>query len=106
MARQFAGQRSAERYASRRKRSRFRGLSHSHEPLRIVHLTDLHMSGRITRRYFERVVEETNALNADIVAITGDIVEREPCIDWIPETLGRFEPTAAFTTCWETTTGT
>src|SRR5712671_2821533 len=64
-------------------------LSHSQSPLRIAHLTDLHMSGRITRRYFERVVEETNALNPDIVAITGDIVEREPCIDWIPETLGR-----------------
>ena len=64
-------------------------LSNSPSPLRIVHLTDLHMSGRITRRYFERVVEETNALNADIVAITGDIVERDPCIDWIPETLGR-----------------
>ena len=66
-------------------------LSHSCEPLRIVHLTDFHMSGRVTRRYFERVVEETNALNADIVAITGDIVEREPCIDWIPETLGRLK---------------
>lgn len=64
-------------------------LSHSQDPLRIAHLTDLHMSGRITRRYFERVVDETNALNADLVAITGDIVECEPCIDWIPETLGR-----------------
>jgi uncharacterized protein len=61
----------------------------SQEPLRIAHLSDFHMSGRITRRYFERVVEETNALNPDLIAITGDIVEREPCIDWIPETLGR-----------------
>ena len=66
-------------------------FAHPHEPLRIVHLTDLHMSGRITRKYFERVVEETNALNADIIAITGDIVERQPCIDWIPETLGRLQ---------------
>lgn len=64
-------------------------LARSTEPLRIVHLTDLHMSGRITRRYFERVVEETNALNADFIAITGDIVESARCIDWIPETLGR-----------------
>ncbi len=64
-------------------------LSHTHDPLRIVHLTDLHMSGRITRKYFERVVEETNVLNADIVAITGDIVECAHCIDWIPETLGK-----------------
>lgn len=61
------------------------------EPLRIVHLTDFHMSGRIKRRYFERIVEETNALNPDMVAITGDIVEREPCIDWVPETLGRLK---------------
>ena len=64
-------------------------LVRSDESLRVAHLSDFHMSGRITRRYFEQVVEETNALNADIIAITGDIVEREPCIDWIPETLGR-----------------
>ncbi len=64
-------------------------LSLSSVQLRIAHLTDLHMSGRITRRYFERVVDATNEMNADIVAITGDIVERERCIDWIPETLGR-----------------
>jgi 3',5'-cyclic AMP phosphodiesterase CpdA len=49
-------------------------LTHSSEPLRIAQLTDLHMSGRLTRPYFERVVEETNALNPDFVAITGDIV--------------------------------
>jgi predicted MPP superfamily phosphohydrolase len=64
-------------------------MSRSHEPLRIVHITDLHMSGRITRPYFERVVEETNALHADLIAITGDIVETESCVDWIPETLAR-----------------
>jgi predicted MPP superfamily phosphohydrolase len=66
-------------------------LSRAAEPLRVAHLTDLHMSGRITRPYFERVVEETNALNPDIIAITGDIVERGPCIDWLPQTLGRLK---------------
>jgi predicted MPP superfamily phosphohydrolase len=69
-------------------------LSQSAEPLRIAHLTDLHMSGRITRRYFERAVEETNALQPDIIAITGDIVEREPCLDWLPQTLGRLRAAA------------
>jgi predicted MPP superfamily phosphohydrolase len=64
-------------------------LTHAGAPLRIAHLTDLHMSGRITRKYFERVAEETNALNPDLIAITGDIVECPPCVDWIPETLGR-----------------
>jgi predicted MPP superfamily phosphohydrolase len=64
-------------------------FSHSHDPLRIIHLSDLHMSGRITRKYFEHIVEESNALEADIVAITGDIIEREHCLDWIPATLGQ-----------------
>lgn len=66
-------------------------LTHSPAPLRIAQLTDLHMSGRLTRAYFERVVEETNALEPDLVAITGDIVEREQCIDWLPQTLGRLK---------------
>lgn len=57
--------------------------------LRVAHLTDLHMSGRITRGYFEQVVEEVNRAEPDVVAITGDIIERAACIDWIPATLGR-----------------
>ena len=64
-------------------------LLESRDPLRIVHLSDLHMSGRIERAYFERAVEEVNACEPDLVAITGDIVEREQCVDWIPATLGR-----------------
>ncbi len=64
-------------------------LPRRHEGLRIAHISDLHMSGRITRAYFERVVEEVNRCEADFVAITGDVVERNMCLDWIPETLGR-----------------
>jgi uncharacterized protein len=64
-------------------------LLESRDPLRIVHLSDLHMSGRLERAYFERAVEEVNACEPDLVAITGDIVEREPCVAWIPATLGR-----------------
>jgi predicted MPP superfamily phosphohydrolase len=52
-------------------------------------LTDLHISGRIGKRYFEQVVDYVNDARPDIIAITGDIVERDHCIDWIPETLGR-----------------
>ena len=59
-------------------------LAAGHDGLRIVHLSDLHMSGRITKPYFETVVEKVNATQPDIIAITGDIVERNHCIDWIP----------------------
>ncbi len=64
-------------------------LAAGHDGLRIVHLSDLHMSGRITKPYFESVVDEVNGTQPDVVAITGDLVERTHCIDWIPDTLGR-----------------
>jgi uncharacterized protein len=57
--------------------------------MRIAHLSDLHMSGRITRCYFERVVEEVNCCEPDLIALTGDLIERPMCLDWVPETLGR-----------------
>jgi predicted MPP superfamily phosphohydrolase len=57
--------------------------------LRIAHISDLHMSGRIERAYFREMVERVNACRPDLVAITGDLVERNECLDWIPDTLGR-----------------
>lgn len=64
-------------------------LPADHDGLRIVHLSDLHMSGRITKAYFQQVVEHANACEPDIIAVTGDLLERDKCIEWIPDTLGR-----------------
>ena len=43
--------------------------------LRLAHLTDLHISGRLTQAFFEHVVEAVNATNPDLIAITGDLIE-------------------------------
>ena len=59
--------------------------------LSLVHLSDLQLTGQLTRDYFHFVVDKANALRGDVVVITGDIVDREACLDWIPETLGRLE---------------
>jgi uncharacterized protein len=64
-------------------------LASEHDGLRIAHLSDLHMSGRITKAYFQKVVEQVNRCEPDIVAITGDLVERDKCLEWIPNTLGQ-----------------
>jgi len=72
-------------------------LTAAGDPIRIAHISDLHMCGRIARAYFEQVVEEVNALNPDLVAITGDIVEYEKCLAWIPSTLARLRaPSGVF----------
>ena len=62
--------------------------------LRIAHISDLHMSGRIQREYFKLAVDEVNRLEPDLIAITGDLVDREACIDWMPETLGQLRAPA------------
>jgi uncharacterized protein len=57
--------------------------------LSIAHLSDLHMSGRVSIDFFHEMVDRTNALAPDMVAITGDIVDAVKCLDWIVPTLGR-----------------
>ncbi|VVE30098.1 serine/threonine protein phosphatase [Pandoraea capi] len=41
----------------------------------IVQLSDIHVSSTIRRRYIEAIVEASNALKPDLVAITGDLVD-------------------------------
>ena len=51
------------------------GLHSSLDGLRIVQLTDIHVGPTIKRAYVQGIVERVNELNADLVVITGDIVD-------------------------------
>ena len=42
---------------------------------RIIQLTDLHISKLFQRPWVEQVVKDTNALNADAIVITGDLID-------------------------------
>lgn len=42
---------------------------------RIVQITDIHVGPTIRRGYLQRIVDRVNALQADLVAITGDVVD-------------------------------
>ncbi len=64
-------------------------LPRSLDGLTIGHLSDFHFTGKINRDYFDYVVDRANAMDVDLVAITGDIVDKNECVDWIPQTLGR-----------------
>ena len=64
-------------------------LSGALDGLTIAHLSDLHFTGRLSREFFEFVVEQTNELEPDLVAITGDIIDKEKCLPWIGDVLGR-----------------
>jgi predicted MPP superfamily phosphohydrolase len=72
-----------------RKRLKLPRLPAELEGLTIVHIGDLHMTGRLSREFYAYVTRAVNDLRPDVIAITGDIVEVEACQAWLAETLGR-----------------
>ena len=69
-------------YANARRQARVRtvdvpiaGLPEALKGFRIVQITDIHVGATIKRGYVERIVSAVNALDADMVAVTGDIVD-------------------------------
>ena len=71
------------------KRLAIPNLNQDLEGLRIAHISDLHMTGRIGPKWYEYVTEQVNQLEPDVIAITGDIVENEACWSWLANSLGK-----------------
>ena len=59
--------------------------------LTIAHLSDLHMTGKLSRPFYEAIVDHSNRLEPDLVVITGDIAEKVMCLDWIVPVLSRLK---------------
>jgi uncharacterized protein len=59
--------------------------------LQIVQISDLHFAPCIERRYFEAVVEACRDWRADLVAVTGDLVDHDDAIAWIEPVLSPLE---------------
>jgi predicted MPP superfamily phosphohydrolase len=59
--------------------------------LSVLHLSDLHFNGTPGRAFFVRAVELALPLEPDLIALTGDILDRHARADWLPATLGRLE---------------
>ena len=51
------------------------GLAPGFDGVRIAQLSDLHIGPHTSKRFVERVVDTTRALNPDLVAITGDLID-------------------------------
>ena len=62
-------------------------LHENHQGLRIAHISDLHLTGRIEKTWYETVVDQVNALEPDVIALTGDIVENSECLEWLEDTV-------------------
>jgi len=67
------------------------GLPRALDGLSIAHFSDLHFTGHIKQSYFDSLVDHVNQLDADLVAITGDLIDNSKCVGWLTETLGRLQ---------------
>ena len=65
------------------------GISDDLDGVTITHLSDFHLTGNICAAYFEKVVETAQSLQSDMIAITGDIIDRNRCWDWVRDILGK-----------------
>ncbi len=67
------------------------GLPRALEGLTIIQLSDLHFAPCFRRAFFERVVEACDEWKADLVLITGDLVDADEVISWIEPVLEPLE---------------
>jgi predicted MPP superfamily phosphohydrolase len=59
------------------------GLDPSLDGLRIAHLSDLHFTGDISPEYAKFVVTKANEWQPELSVITGDIIDKQRCIEWL-----------------------
>jgi predicted MPP superfamily phosphohydrolase len=77
--------------AVQKKTLRMPTLPRELDGLTIAHLSDLHMTGKIARAFYDAIVDHTNRLEPDLIVITGDIAENVMCLDWIVPVLSRLK---------------
>jgi predicted MPP superfamily phosphohydrolase len=59
--------------------------------LTVAHLSDFHLTGQLAEAFFEEVIDQANELDSDIVAITGDIIDKPKCLAWLPRIFERLK---------------
>ncbi len=70
-----AGYLGARRLVTRDVEAQVPGLPPEFDGLRIAQLSDLHVGPHTSRRFLRRVVEATQSLAPDVIAVTGDLID-------------------------------
>ena len=51
----------------------------------ITHFSDLHLTGKLGKAYFEFLMERVVSLNSDLVVVTGDIIDNPESLPWVED---------------------
>lgn len=74
--------------ATERKELPIAGLPPQLEGFRVAHLSDIHLTGHIAPEFVRYALDTALRWQPDLIALTGDIVDKRPCIDWLGECFG------------------
>ena len=55
----------------------------------ITHISDLHFTGQLQEDFYHEVVRQSNKLESDIITVTGDLIDKRKCMDWLGDILGQ-----------------
>jgi predicted MPP superfamily phosphohydrolase len=61
------------------------GLPPALDGYRIAQLSDIHLTGHVHPDFSRYAVERATSWQPDLMSLTGDIIDSQPCIDWLPE---------------------
>lgn len=64
------------------------GLPGQLDGYRIAHLSDIHLTGDVHPDFARYAVNRATQWEADLMAVTGDIIDKKPCIDWLGDIFG------------------
>jgi predicted MPP superfamily phosphohydrolase len=64
------------------------GLPEAWDEMSILHLTDTHFRGGLSKAWFERLFETARNASPDMVVFTGDLLDNLGCLDWVDSTFG------------------
>jgi hypothetical protein len=65
------------------------GLPTALDGLSLLHLSDIHLSCAFERRFFEAVFDEAAGMEADLVLVTGDLLDDDALHHWVAPLFGR-----------------
>ncbi|TWU04597.1 metallophosphoesterase [Stieleria varia] len=64
---------------------------------RIAHVSDVHLTGDIHPDFVKHAMQRATLWKPDLIALTGDIIDKQPCIDWLVDI---FHPANAHDGCY------
>ncbi|WP_231615883.1 metallophosphoesterase [Novipirellula artificiosorum] len=61
------------------------GLPAQLDGYKIAHLSDIHLTGHAHPDYAKHVVQMATRWQPEMMVLSGDIIDRQVCVDWLPE---------------------